>query len=158
MEYCQYYSGEWPAEVTLNIWHLKDEKWVLLHNEFSPSLLFSSRRLSLSIWPYLLLLKSVDGNVANISWPSPPWDCYETHSSGWDGTSKGKWWPVMRFAFWVCFRDFLLVWCNPWWECTNLEKSDKWTFQILIQMCWSVIIHIIRWKSFPLPQIHCRFH
>lgn len=92
----------------LNIWHLKDEKCVLLHNDFSPSLMFSNRRLSLSICPHLQLLKSVDGKTAKISWPPPQWDLCETgrQGSGWGETSKGDGRPIMRFAFWSCFRDF----------------------------------------------------
>lgn len=91
--------------------HLAPERWEMcvLHNEFSPWLMFSSRRLSLSIRPHLQLLKPVNGKGTKTPWSSPQWDLHETQGSGWDEASKGKCWPIMRFVFWVCFRGFLLV-------------------------------------------------
>lgn len=110
--------------------HLASERWEMcvLHYEFSSWLMFSSRRLSLSICPHLQLLKPVNGKEAKIPWPFPQWDRRETQGSGWDGASKGKCWDLYHE---ICiFGLFQRLSLSHRWDCTNSESLISGQFKV----------------------------
>lgn len=107
--------------------HLAFERWEMcvLHNEFSPWLMFSSRRLSLSICPHLQLLKPVNGKEEKTPWSSPQWDLHETQGSGWGFKRE------MLAHHEICILGlFQRLSFSHRWDCTNLEILINEQFKV----------------------------
>lgn len=98
-------SDPWRYFYTSNIWHLKAEKCVLLHNEFCPCLVFSIRRHHSASARISGCGRQLDGKAAKSQCPPPPASPSESHGGGWDFRKEPM--PVMTFASGVCFRGLL---------------------------------------------------
>lgn len=96
-------SDPWRYFYTLSIWHLRDEKCVLLHNEFcvpdlwsAPEDRRSASASSSGCW------SQFQGKAAKSRGPPLPASLSESQGSGWNFQKEPR--PVRTLPFGVCFR------------------------------------------------------